>query len=476
MNFRSLCAPFIPGLCLALNGCAYLTNYTQPINLRDGSVSIDVKQRVVFSQSRSEFDKSGNRIGAGTVVCAEPSPDALTVLGASGGLSLNNGTGKIGNASLALSESGASIGLRTQSIQLLRDAMYRLCEGYAAGAVSNSDFAAMQRRYQSTMMGLIAIEQLTGPIVAAQAMLTSSAASQGGISAGNAIVDGAQTKVDLASEAVFRAQTDSDGSQTVLDTTRTEIKTSNQKIAAEKAKKEPDQGSLDSLNERLASLATQEKTQQNDLADKKRRLDDAIKRREDAKAELMGAKAKVVASAASTGRLGDVAGATRDSNIAFAEAVRDIVTEINRSYSRDGCLTLMTELARTGSLSGAVASPTGSAEVQQAQQRVVELRGTSARLETEFMALREKLEPRPGVKPELVPSSVIAELREKLERAETELKYAIENLERAKGIAARSETAARAVDGTTVQAVEVCQSILAAEKSKSESVGKELKR
>jgi predicted nucleic acid-binding Zn-ribbon protein len=439
-----------------LSGCAYLTNYTQPINLRDSSVSIDVKQRVVFSQGRSEFDKNGQKVGTAIVVCAEPSPDALTVLGASGGLSVNSAAGKVGNASLAYAESGASIGLRTQSIQLLRDAMYRLCEGYAAGAVSESDFAAMQRRYQSTMMGLIAIEQLTGPIVAAQTMLTSSASSQSGASAGDAAVDAAQTKFDLATEATLRAQTEYETSQATLETTQSEIKSTNQKLAAEKSKKDPDQATIDAMTERLVTLASQEKAQQRDLADKKRRLDDANLKREEARSALAGAKAKVAASAGGTGRLGDVAGATRDSNVAFAEAVREIVSEINRSYSRDGCLTLLTELARSGSLRTTPVISGGSTDIEKAQQRVVELRGALGRLEEITRDLDSKRA--------TVPAGVWADAREKYERTDSELKFALENLKKAQSAVERTETAARAVDGTTVQAVEVCQSILAAEK------------
>ena len=67
-------------LGFSLGGCASLTNYTAPIDLRTKSVSIDVKQRVVFSLVRA----ADRARGAQVVVCAEPSPDALTVLGASG--------------------------------------------------------------------------------------------------------------------------------------------------------------------------------------------------------------------------------------------------------------------------------------------------------------------------------------------------------------------------------------------------------
>lgn len=332
---------------LPLGGCAYLTNYTRPVDLRAGSISIDVKQRVVFSQERQKKDEL-----VATVVCAEPSPDALTVLGASGGLSLTSAAGKATQLSGALSETGASIGLRTQSIQLLRDAMYRLCEGYAAGAVSEKDFSAMQRRYQSTMMGLIAIEQLTGPIVASQALLASNAAASAGAAAGDAAVDSAKSSADLAATAALDAESELDRSRAALDATREEMKPLDEQLRAEQAKKaakkEFDQSVIDGLVERLGRLGTQERAQIDDVADKRRRLDDKRRKLAEAEADLRQAKAKVTAGAGGTGRLGDVAGATRASNEAFANAVKEIVTEINRSYSRDGCLALVTELIQKG--------------------------------------------------------------------------------------------------------------------------------
>lgn len=443
---------------LLLGGCAQFTTSTKSIDLRDSSVAIDVKQRVVFSQNRSDFGTDGKQ-RTNTVVCAEPSPDALTVLGASGGLSINTGTGKVGNASAAFAESGASIGLRTQSIQLLRDAMYRLCEGYAAGAVSDSDFAAMQRRYQSTMMGLIAIEQLTGPIVAAQAMLTASSGAQAGASAGDAAVDTAQTRLDLAAEASLLAQTELERSQTALDTTRNEIKSINQKIAAEKAKKEPDQAVLDPVTERLGTLTTQEKTQLNDVADKKRRLEAAEAKRVEAKSDLVGAKAKVTTTAGGSGKLGDVAGATRDSNLALAKAVSEIVVEINSSYSRDGCLTLMTELARTGALKGMpTAASSASAELEKAQRRVVELEGELARAQGTGEEMAERSAQ--------VPLMMRLDAVEKYQRAKVDLEFARQNAKRAQLALDQSQSAAQVVAGTTSQAVQVCERILAAEQKR----------
>ena len=77
---------------------------------------MDVKQRVVFSQKRppDKDDKGDAKGNSAVMVCAEPSPDALTVLGVSGGLSLNNGQSAT-NATADLSESGAFVGLRLNS-------------------------------------------------------------------------------------------------------------------------------------------------------------------------------------------------------------------------------------------------------------------------------------------------------------------------------------------------------------------------
>lgn len=337
---------FVAGLfcwvwLVSLSGCAYLTNYTKEIDLRNGAVSIDVKQRVVFSQ-----DRTRDRGRKDVVVCAEPSPDALTVISASGGISVPSEAGTPVNISTALSESGASIGLRTQSIQLLRDAMYRLCEGYAAGAVSETDFAAMQRRYQSTMMGLIAIEQLTGPVVAAQVLLKTSASSQAGASSGDAAVDAAKGKTDAAANQVLQARTDLEGSQVKLNDVRSEIKQVEGQRKAEAAKKDPDTTALESFADRLKSLSVDERNLRLDVADKKRRLDEAERRQQEAQADLNLAKSKVSAAALGGGSIGEVAKATLGSNQALATAVTDIVKEINRSYSKDGCLALVTELVR----------------------------------------------------------------------------------------------------------------------------------
>ncbi|HZQ75030.1 MAG TPA: hypothetical protein VFB08_19110 [Burkholderiales bacterium] len=138
------------------------------------SVSIDAKQRVVVAGVRNgwtDINPDTNIktvIDPQTVICAEPSPDALSVLGATFG---GSASGSAQDAqqlalklALATNESGSNIGLRTQTITILRDAMFRLCEGYMDGALSANAFERLQRRYQNIMLALLSIEQLTGAV------------------------------------------------------------------------------------------------------------------------------------------------------------------------------------------------------------------------------------------------------------------------------------------------------------------------
>lgn len=317
-----------------LPGCAHLTTYNKQVKL-DGahSLAIDVKQRVVFSQQRK--NKDGVQIGV--VTCAEPSPDALTVVSASlgGSLGLSAPQGNTtANLAAALSESGAFVGLRTQSIQLLRDAMYRLCEAYAAGAVDDNEYEGMQRRFQSTMMGLIAIEQLTRPVVAGQALLTSSAGAQGGAGAGDAQVQAAQGKLTEQRAKVTNAETAVDEKQTALKESRTKLSTEQARLKAA-----PD-GEKASIGGEVETARL--KVQQDELAVRGaiRDLERERKAQSEAQFSLQQAESKAVASTSGGGALGEISRATSDSSKHLAESVEKIVEEINASYMRDTCFNL----------------------------------------------------------------------------------------------------------------------------------------
>ncbi|MDO7896006.1 hypothetical protein [Pseudomonas citrulli] len=92
------------------------------------------------------------------VMCPEPSPDALKTLAASMSVEKQD----VAALAAAYSEGGANIGLRTHSIQLLRDQLFSICQAYANGALSKPAYQMLLTRNQRNTVALMAVEQLTG--------------------------------------------------------------------------------------------------------------------------------------------------------------------------------------------------------------------------------------------------------------------------------------------------------------------------
>ncbi|KAA5803886.1 hypothetical protein F1654_08805 [Alkalicaulis satelles] len=187
-------------IALSTSACANLsTVYRAPdltgaenrtlLQPRARSLVLDANQSVVLQGTPRKGDKENHTYN---VFCAQPSPDAITAVAASGGL--NAAFRDISaETAFALGQTTASIGLRTQSIQLLRDHSYRLCEGYLSGAIDEFNFRILQRRYQNLMTAVLAIEQLTGPVMAQQAAI----GVHGDASAGASIRSLVDLRIDL---------------------------------------------------------------------------------------------------------------------------------------------------------------------------------------------------------------------------------------------------------------------------------------
>ncbi|MDD5716240.1 MAG: hypothetical protein PHW64_00425 [Sulfuricurvum sp.] len=145
------------GIGVFLSGCANLNSIARDFNINEGQGKlIDAKQRAIIVHQRPETNQ--------TVVCAEPSPDALSAYAMQLALEGNIPNNVAGKIATSLQEGTSFTGLRTQSIQLLRDGMFRNCEAYANGAIDKDEYATESRRYQRNMIALLAIEQLTGAI------------------------------------------------------------------------------------------------------------------------------------------------------------------------------------------------------------------------------------------------------------------------------------------------------------------------
>lgn len=155
-----------------VSGCAQLTTYNHSRIVKPNVVEqtfIDAKQRVIVTVPGANPDGS-----AFIRFCAEPSPDALSALAAAGNGGLTAAEKASLQAAFSFSETASNIGLRTQSIQLMRDAMYRICEGVASGVLTSGQFETLHRRFQNSMVAILAIEQLTGVVKPAGAQLSTS--------------------------------------------------------------------------------------------------------------------------------------------------------------------------------------------------------------------------------------------------------------------------------------------------------------
>lgn len=186
LSLVSVCIAFSTLLagCGAMFNTAYRSESTD--NLK--AIAVDAKQRFVFIKTESNGTKS--------IVCPEPSPDALSA----GSISLSVDASKSQlaelKAALASAEQASSIGLRTQSISLLRDQLAYMCLLRMADARAELDpdsYLLLFKRYQAAVLGVLAIEQLTGAMRAPAVTVSAS---------GNATinVDAAKKPAGAASE------------------------------------------------------------------------------------------------------------------------------------------------------------------------------------------------------------------------------------------------------------------------------------
>ena len=149
-------ATALVAVAIAATGCATeSTPILRYVNLDSGtSITTDAKQRLVINTETHPTSRPG-RVNPVRIVCAEPSPDAASVLAGGFGFGLNI----LGRGSTSLSGSNAAalvqLAERTATIQLLRDQMYRACEAYANGAISGTEYSLLMSRNNDAMVTLM---------------------------------------------------------------------------------------------------------------------------------------------------------------------------------------------------------------------------------------------------------------------------------------------------------------------------------
>ena len=155
---------------ILVSGCSFpFAIHTESLTSRGRAIFVDAKERMVISNFVESMDSRMLR------VCSEPPPDVFSVFALRLDAEANVGV-KAGSLTATLNQNAATIE-RTQTINILRESMYRTCERYMNNAISKDEFIVQAARDQRAMIAVLAIEQLTGVQKAAATILTATASA-----------------------------------------------------------------------------------------------------------------------------------------------------------------------------------------------------------------------------------------------------------------------------------------------------------
>lgn len=200
-----------------LTACSSFGNSTIVREKSVGSVESLITTADVRSVMVVPFDKATStqgRITPNHIICAEPSPDVAKVASESrnfsGGLSINlPPTGSspeiaaaaAGAASRSRAEALAQMTRRLATIQLLRDSLYRACEAYANGALTDTAYAIFLSRYDDVMITMLLADLASGGNAGGLATLGSKSSGKANSEATLSAVEAAKELGEAEKEA-----------------------------------------------------------------------------------------------------------------------------------------------------------------------------------------------------------------------------------------------------------------------------------
>jgi hypothetical protein len=135
-------------------------------------VTVDAKQRAILIGSESTSTTQDQKTSTVNIrkFCSEPSPDVFSViaqaLSAGGTLSKSADPKAVEmalDAAFSSAEQGATIP-RTQTVNMLRELMFRTCERYLNGGIGSLELPIQAARDQRLIVSILAIESLTGAV------------------------------------------------------------------------------------------------------------------------------------------------------------------------------------------------------------------------------------------------------------------------------------------------------------------------
>ena len=343
---RKLATLIILSTLTVATGCADFDTVARTTSLpktNTGGVAIhlDAQQRLVIYSAQK--------------YCAEPSPDALQAYASA--LSLGRSVPSQDATSLAFGQQSiaGSIGLRTQSITIMRDALYRMCEAYNNGVLGDVMVATLLGRSQDLTAVILAVEQLTGAVAAKQVILTGTTSPNASASlvANDQALVAAQDNVTKRGAAVEEATTKRDEANTALSAARTNEEAENVAFKAAKAEVPPDAAKVTAAESKLTRAQEGRREAEEDLqrakADletKKDNLDNAKQVVETIKAAMDAALTNVAANTSGSGQFSVVQPRKQLSDNAtkeIATAVQSMVSKVlDKSYTVESCMALLT--------------------------------------------------------------------------------------------------------------------------------------
>lgn len=310
-------------------------------------VHLDIQQRLFIATKAGKF-------------CAEPSPDALAAYAAAIGISASNPASAAGSLALSASSNAASVGLRTQTITVMRDAMYRVCEAYANELVGVAQVPTLFGRSQDLTAVILAVEQLTGPLSAQQVALSTTSDADA-----SASLVAVAKQLELATAAVERAEARLEESSAEVTSLENKIKPMDEAIISKTSQKDQvvlaaggtptpaQQIQIDTLQSEIDTLKQDKGVYDNKKAVavksvelRKESLTSAKETRDTIKEKQDTAFASASAGTTGSSRFAGSSSTTtlsKDAGVAIAEAVENIVTTVlEKSYIEESCLSVMT--------------------------------------------------------------------------------------------------------------------------------------
>ncbi len=345
-------AVFLLGAFSLLAGCANLNTIgrTTTLGSHDGkgkAIHLDIQQRLLVVNALGNY-------------CAEPSPDALAAFAAAAGIGASAPAQGAVSASGSVSSSAASIGLRTQSITLMRDALYRMCEAYGNGKLSRPQVMALLSRSQDLTAVILATEQLTGAVVAQQAALSGASSSDATavMSATSRLLEAAlkqQERAQARLEQALIRKGDAEGKQQQAQAERAVAQTDSSNNPGDDAAGQRARARLEKAETDLAGAIRQVALAEEIRALREKTLASATERVESLQSSQDAAATTAAASSSTSAALSGGGVQTRlndQSTQAIASAVSSMVNNVlNKPYVLDYCMAIIsssdaTEAAR----------------------------------------------------------------------------------------------------------------------------------